>query len=661
MSFRNLLPLLLLFLGTSVPGAQENNAQRGQAMAREHRAIRRDIPLTEAIQGAWDAGTRSASGRPGVNYWQLETDFEIHVRLDPSSSTLFGTETIQVHNNSPSPLGSLSLRLDHNIFRERNPRGKSRPAELTDGMQISRLAVRGVEADLSGRDSSKARPRVRNLGKTLAQVRLDGKLVIQPGESVPVEITWSTRLPGGDDGRGHRMTQRWGETLVQPTQWFPRLAKYDDLRGWDTNIYLGQAEFYNNFGSFDVSIEVPGGWLVSGTGVLQNPEQVLSDETRSRLRHVLESDDVLTIVDEGEMGTLEAETLTWRFHANKVNDFAWASAENYMWRATRASIPGRGPVPIHMLFLPERARLFANAGPIARHALEFYSKLWAAYPFPQLTMQDGPSAGMEYPMVINSNQGACDHEVAHQWWPMMLGTNETWYGWMDEGFNTFMNTLSDADANDQPFNLNGKGQGYGSMSGDEWEPPMMWVSNYSGPLTGFQTYVKTEMMFSMLGGIVGDQAVQEGISNYTQTWAFKHPSPWDFAFFMSNELNMDLGWFWYYWLFTTERVDGSIESVRELEGKTVVRVRQEGEMPSPVVLKVQFDKASAALEPVEGVQILDEHTAVVRWPVDVWFDGARSFDAEISFGDREIKRITLDPDRRFPDKNTRDNIWRRKR
>ncbi len=133
-----------------------------------------------------------------------------------------------------------------------------------------------------------------------------------------------------------------------------------------------------------------------------------------------------------------------------VNDFAWATAKNFVWHATRATIPGKGPVPIHMVYLPERANLFANAGPIARHALEFYSKLWAPYPFPQLTLQDGPSAGMEYPMVINSNQGAADHEAGHQWWPMMVGNNETWYGWMDEGFNQYMNILSGADSRKRP-------------------------------------------------------------------------------------------------------------------------------------------------------------------------------------------------------------------
>ena len=416
---------------------------------------------------------------------------------------------------------------------------------------------------------------------------------IAPKSVAKLEIDWRTKLPGGPNGSGHRMTQRWADTLFQPTQWYPRVAVYDDLRGWDSQIYLGPSEFYNNFGRFDVRITVPGGWIVSGTGVLQNPNEVLTATARERLAKVLGSDSITTIVSESEVGpgvaTAAGDWLTWHLVAEQVNDFAWATAKKFVWQATRATIPTKGPVPVHMVFLPGRANLFSNAGQIARHALEFYSKLWAPYPFPQLTLQDGPSAGMEYPMVINSNSGAADHETGHQWWPMMVSNNETWYGWMDEGFNQYMNLLSDADAEKRPPTINGEGQSYGRTSGDEWEAPMMWNANWAGPMYGFQTYTKTPKMLSMLGGIVGDSVVQKAHSEYTHAWAFKHPSPWDYMFFMSNQVQQDLGWFWYYWLFTTERVDGSIRSVTTSGTKSRVTVRQDGQMPSPVVLRVEFE------------------------------------------------------------------------
>ncbi len=648
-------------------------ASAGQQYGASTRAIRRDVPLTNAIRRAMDAGTRDFTGRPGPNYWQLQTDYRIDVSLDPATQTLTGHETIVLHNNSPDELDQIVLRLDHNIFRPRVPRGSSVPAETTDGMVVTRISVNGEDVDLAaparrGRGPGNAPRRLAasGLDQTVAVVSL--ATPIAAGSTADLEIAWHTKLPGGPDGRGHRMTQRWDDTLFQPTQWFPRIAKYDDLRGWDRSVYLGPAEFFNNFGSFDVRIDVPAGWIVSGTGVLQNPEEVLTATARERLEAALGTDEITTIVGVDEVGPGQATAsgadsggrLVWHYAADMVNDFAWATAEKYVWQATRANIPGKGYVPIHMVFLPERARLFENAGPISRHALEFYSELWAPYPFPQLTLQDGPSAGMEYPMVINSNQGAADHEVAHQWWPMMVGTNETWYGWMDEGFNQYMNILSNAHWRDTEPNLDGRGQSYGRISGNEEEPPMMWAANYGGNMYGFQTYSKTPLMLSMLGAVVGDDEVQRAISEYTDVWAFKHPSPWDFVFFMNNELDRDLGWFWYYWLWTTESVEGSIEDVSTEGAKTVVTVRQEGQMPSPVVLRVEFaGDGPAAGDLMPNSEMVDAQTAIVTWPVDVWFDGSKTFAAELDFGDARVEKVTFDPFGRFPDRDPSDNVWPR--
>lgn len=636
-------------LQSEVAAVQKQDVPK-PTIERMKRAIRRDVPLPNPIRKAFKAGTRDLSGRPGPNYWQLQTDFTINVRLDAAAGTITGSEGILIHNTSPDVLDRIVLRLDHNIFRSRAQRGASMPAEITDGMVVTRIAIDGTEIDLAG---------VRGLTRTVATITLTEPIAAR--STAMLEIDWHTKLPGGPNGRGHRMTQRWGETLFQPTQWFPRLAKYDDLSGWDTSPYLGPAEFYNNFGRFDVRIDVPAGWIVSATGILQNPEDVLTETARQRLATVLDSDDEVTIVGEDEVGpgksTAEGDRLVWRYVAERVNDFAWATAENYVWKATRATIPGQGFIPIHMVYLPERAHLFERAGAISRHALEYYSKLWIAYPFPQLTMQDGPSAGMEYPMVINSNQGAADHEVAHQWWPMMLGTNETWYGWMDEGLNVYMNSLSRADSRGTTANFDGRGQSYGRQSGNVAEPTMMWPSNYGGSMYGFQTYSKAPLMLSMLGGIVGDDEVQRAIREYTEAWAFKHPSPWDFVFSMSNSLDVELGWFWYYWLWSTESVDGSIDSVTNSGNEMIVSVKQNGQMPSPVVLKIEFAAEGPELKELSNAEILDDGSAIITWPVDVWFDGSRTFNAKFDFGERKIEKITLDPKRRFPDKEPGDNVW----
>lgn len=630
------------------------------------RAVRRDIPITNAIRRALEAGTRDSAGRPGPRYWQLRVDYTIDARLDPATSGVSGRETVVIHNTSDTPLGSVYLRLDQNIFREDAVRARAVP-EITGGMTVTRMTFDGADVNL--------RPPLRRfrpggpppdtllaaygLGQTTAEVTLPTP--IAPGATGTLEVEWRFRVMLAEGGRGLRHG-RWGDSLYQVAQWYPRLAVFDDVRGWNVEPYLGSAEFYNNYGRFDVTIDVPAGWVVGATGVLQNPGDVLTAAARERLARVRDSDDVVTIVGPDEFGpgraTAAGDRLRWRFVADTVNDFAWATSRAYVWEATRATIPGRGVVPIHIMHPPGRAAQFEQVGPVTRHALEFYSTLWMPYAFPQLTVVDGPDTGMEYPMFIMSAIGAADHETAHEWWPMMVGTNETWYGFMDEGFDVYMSsTLSRADRNGEAPNLDGMGQAYGRISGDEREPPMMWNANYGGPMYGFQAYNKAPLMLSMLGGIVGDTAVWRAMSGYARAWRFKHPTPWDYAFFMNDALGRDLGWFWYYWLFTTESVDGSIERVTGAGGRTVVRVRQDGQMPSPVVLGVRFAPGGPAIRAMENARLIDDVTAVVTWPVDVWFAGSRTFDAALAFGPRAIEQIVFDPYCRFPDRDPSDNVW----
>jgi hypothetical protein len=224
-----------------------------------------------------------------------------------------------------------------------------------------------------------------------------------------------------------------------------------------------------------------------------------------------------------------------------------------------------------------------------------------------------------------------------------------------------MNILSGNDLNHRPQaqGLDTQGQRYGTVSGTEQEAPLMWDENYSGPLYQFNAYGKAPMMLSMLGGIVGDTAVWRAQSEYAFAWRFKHPTPWDYAFFMSNALHRDLGWFWYYWLFTTESVNASIQDVITSGSHTTVTVRQDGEMPSPVVLKVQFAAAGPAIKAMPNSVMDDSLSATVTYPVDVWFNGSRTFTANLDFGGRAVERITLDPHNRFPDRDITDNVWPR--
>jgi len=672
----NRTALVLLSAGfAAVPPSSNAFAQATAASAPasaviQERAIRRDIPLTNSIRRAFAAGTRDSTGRPGRNYWQLWMDYKIDVRLDPSTSTVSGRQTATIHNRSDSTISFVTLRLEQNIFSP----GAERLSSLTsttDGVRFTRLVLNGralnvadtTRAAIPG--SSRRAPALATLLRDRTTARIALPTPIPPRGTGTVEAEWSFKVPAVDaNTRGDR-GGRWADSLYQVAYWYPRVAVYDDLRagGWDTEPYLGPSEFYNNFGRYDVSIDVPAGWLVGATGVLQNSAAVLTPAARDRLSRVLESDSVRSIVSAAERGpgrsTLAGNRLVWRFVADTANDFAWATARDYVWDATRATIPGRGAVPVQILYLPGHTAPYARVGQIGRHALEFYSGLLMPYAFPQLTFVDGPEGGMEYPMFLMSGAGAADHEAAHQWWPMMVGVNETWYPFMDEGFDQYVNILSDAHADGVAPKLDGLGQSYGRVSGDEREAPMMWNANYGGPLYSFQAYGKAPMMLSALGGVVGDTAVQRALGEFTTAWRFKHPSPWDFAFSMNRSLRQDLGWFWYYWLFTTESVDGSIQGVSTTGSRTAVTVRQAGQMPSPVVLQVKLSSNGPALKPMSNSRMIDATTAVVTYPVDVWFNGSRTFQANLDFGGRAIESITLDPGGRFPDRDVRDNIWPR--
>lgn len=667
-----------VMVGLAVAGAAALQALPAQSATRAAprpaypaRAIRHDIPLTDMIQRAFAAGTRDTLGVPGPHYWQLWTDYTIAARFDPATGLLAGHEHVVVQNASDTTMSDIVLRLDQNIFKGNVPKAEVLPS-LTDGMVLTGLSFNGEPVNLNP-------PPLRFIrrGPTLSASQVT--LAIYDTSVTSAVITLPTPVPAHGSftldadwhftvpkvvapTRGMRMGA-WGDSLYQVGQWYPRVAVFDDLRGWDRDPYLGPSEFYNNFGHFDVTLRLPAGWLVGASGVLQNPDQVLSGLERDRLSHVLESDSTLSIVGPDDLGpgkaTAAGDTLAWHFVADTAGDVAWATSNRYLWEATRAAIPGKGEIPVNIMYLQGDSARFRDAGPTLRHALEFYSKLWIPYAFPGLTMADGPELGMEYPMFIMSSTGAADHETGHQWWPMTLGTNETWYGFMDEGFNQYMNILSRDDRDTLPAQLDGWGQSYGRVSGDEHEAPLMWDANYGGPMYSYQAYGKAPPMLSMLGGVVGDTAVWRAMRQYAQAWRFKHPSPWDYAFFMEHALHRDLGWFWYSWLFTTDAVDGSIQDARTIGGRTTVTVRQDGQMPSPVVLAVHFAPKGPKVAKVPNAVMVDDTTALVTYPVEVWFSGSRTFTAHLDFGRRKIERIVLDPHCRFPDKDVTDNVWPR--
>ncbi len=366
-----LVPIVLGLFSTHLALAASLSAQVTTDWTPPERSIRHDIPLTNMIRKAFASGTRDSTGTPGSNYWQLEVNYSIDTRLDPTGGIVTGSETVEIENNSPDALEVIVLRIDQNVFAPSAIRSRALN-DITGGTVVSAIALNGEAIDLTVRPPRRRRGGppppplemnyVTGLNTTSAVIVL--KDPIPARSSATLDIEWSFRVPVAVGGRGLRMGA-WGDSLFQVAQWYPRVAKYDDLRGWDSEPYLGGSEFYNNFGRFDVRIDVPAGWTVGATGLLQNPDEVLSAQTRERLSHVTGSDETHTIVGAGDFGpgtaTASGNRLVWRFVADYVNDFAWATSSRYVWEATSVAIPGGERIPFYWMYLPGNAGRYEGA------------------------------------------------------------------------------------------------------------------------------------------------------------------------------------------------------------------------------------------------------------------------------------------------------------
>jgi hypothetical protein len=364
----------------------------------------------------------------------------------------------------------------------------------------------------------------------------------------------------------------------------------------------------------------------------------------------MQVDTTIHVVDADERGagaTASGSTLTWHFTAPLVNDFAFAVSRDYAFDATHATIPGKGKIPVSVLYLPQHINYRKNnTAQYGRKALEAHSRTLFPYEFSQGTIADGPETGMEYPMIIfnGSSLGVTVHEFGHQWFPMMVGSNETRYGFMDEGFNDYIDEAAEAAINRSELKRYGVAPGYQRIAGTELEAPLMWPADYAGPGYGVQTYTKPPIALNALGAVVGDSAVGRGLAEYAKSWKYKHPTPYDFFFSMNKSLGKNLDWFWYEWFFTTYTTDQSIESVTTAGADAVITVRDKGDLVSPVIAAIEFTDGS------KGRVVL---------PAERWFSGSRTLTERMPLSGRTIKSITLDPEGRFQDLDRSNNVWPR--
>ena len=616
------------------------------------------VPVPPDFAAAVEAGTRTLDGRPGPRYWQQEVSYRIEAELDPATARVQGEETVTYRNNSPDTLGLLVFHVYQNLFSEGVQRTRSVP--ITGGMTIERVAVDGQPAaQLGGGRPTPRTGAAFQVVETLMYVRLPAPLA--PGESVDVDVAWHfTVPPPGAPRTGHI-----DHEVYNIAQWYPQVAVYDDVAGWHTWPYLGNGEFYLEYGDFDVSLTVPEGWVVVATGELQNPEEVLTDQVRRRLDQALRSDDIVHVITEADFGPGSATQrapggqLTWRFVGRDVRDFAWATSNRYLWDATRAVV-GEGDdervVAVHALYRPS-AESWRESARFTQHAFKFLDDKWFPYIYPQITSVEGPIGGMEYPMITfvrdfgsaRTVYSVIAHEVAHQWWPMMVGNNETFFAWMDEGLGTFIENQAVDDFFDEDDAFRGELQRYLQVAGTGQELPIMRKADLYGvyALFGTAAYSKPAVLLRALGGVIGEETVEEALREYGERWLLKHPYPLDFFNTVEDVAGRDLDWFWYPWWYETAVMDQAIVNVdvAPADGgeQLAITIEDQGEAPLPVLLVITLENGE---------------TREVVVPVDVWLAGARRTTQTVTVPGR-VASVAIDPELIFPDVDRSDNVWQR--
>ncbi len=414
------------------------------AAAQTPRPLPHPVVTPPTFAHAVEAGTRTVTGEPGPRYWQQRAHYTLRAALDTTAKRLTGDVVIRYRNNSPDTLGVVVLKLRQNLHREGVPR--TRTVEITGGMDVENVRVDGFAVTDVGRSNAAGTYTVDG-----TQLYLRPRLPILPGREATISMDWSFRIP---EAGAPRMGQD-GEVYYLG-YWYPQVAVYDDVVGWDTDPYLGLGEHYMGYGDYDVRITVPEGFLVGATGVLQNPDEVLRADVRARLRTAATSDEPVAIVPVADLGRATADApdgaLTWHFTAENVRDFAFGTSDAYVWDATRANVGDRDGdgaddfTAIHTLYRPG-ATAWDRSAEYARFAIADLSATLFPYPYPHMTAVEGLiGGGMEYPMITliggaRSAQGlfwVAYHEIAHMWFPMVVGQDEADFAWMDEGLASFL-------------------------------------------------------------------------------------------------------------------------------------------------------------------------------------------------------------------------------
>jgi hypothetical protein len=607
---------------------------------------------------------RSASGAPGHRYWQNRADYTIEATLDTLAHEIRAAGSIRYRNNSPDTLSFIWLQLDQNIFGENSINRSAPPPPLIFAGVPFIVAVSGPVGGFTLEQITTDHGRATTyLWDTM--LRLDLERPLPPGDSARISLSWRFIIPENGAARMGRDGR-----LYEVAQWYPRPAVYDDVNGWNTLPYFGPGEFYLEYGSFDVRITVPPTFLVAATGELRNADTVLTTDQRSRLAQAMAGDRPVAVIGAGEAADLlrtrpnVSGNLTWHFTAANVRDFAFAAGSGLQWDAMRFDAGGEGQRLVQVFYRPGAAN-WGEAIRMAHHAIRDFSERWFTYPWPVATVFEGPIQGMEYPGIVfvpadTSRHGlswVLMHELGHQWFPMVVGSDERRYPWMDEGFNSFIDLYTvgawwEGNAHADSV-MNGPLTSYLASAVRSRELPLITppaeVRNVYW--TGYQ---KPALMMRLLREeVLGTDVFDRSFREYIRRWQYRHPQPADFFRTMENVSGRDLDWFWRSWVYTTAKLDQTLDSV--------VPVR-EGRNAGPIIgYRIGIGYRQDMIMPVElRLTWSDSSVETRRIPVEMWNYGRR-FAMTVASNDRRLIRAEVDPREALPDVDRSNNRWPRRR
>ena len=638
----------------------------------------------------WPAANdvRRASGAPGAKYWQQQVDYTIKVSLDTTTHRLSGSEVVTYHNNSPDKLAYLWFQLDQNIEKS-DSRAAAMSGAIPKGIdpRFRRFLMSDVEGgytlarvqliDAAG----KRKDAPYRINGTQMRVELDAP--VATGQVAKLAIDWSHEVPeGGRNGRGQKEKLKDGWEY-EVSQWYPRAAVYDDVNGWQNNQFLGRGEFYLEFGNFDVSITVPHDHIVRATGALQNPAEVLTTAERERLTKAFASDTPVYIIKPEEIATpgirpAGTGALTWHFVAQNVRDFAWASSRGFAWDAMGFRYQKGGRlIELHSVYPREGMPLWNKISTKAiAQTMVTYGKMAFEYPYPQASNVHGAVYGMEYPMIAFCGSrpkpdgtydkslewdlaGVTIHEVGHNWFPMIVASDERMWTWMDEGLNSFLEHYgSIAFDNKWPeMQLPGSAKSIANYMRNSPMVPIMAhsdlnVRNSFGP----NGYTKPASGLVMLREhIAGQEAFDQAFRGYSQRWMFKHPQPADFFRSMEDGLGESLSWFWRGWFYTAYANDQAVTNVARDNAKDVFGNESKGTN----YFRITLEQKGGIIMPVEmDITFTDGTKERVKLPADIWRQNERLFTYGMATS-KDIAQVVVDPDEAFADINRSNNTWKK--